>query len=151
MSFLPLENYDHVVVATSNDFPSNLQRDVPFNRIAHGHSRADWNGIRGHLRDVPWEDIFKLSDSATGSEWVKFGTDVYIPHWKYQVNINSSPWCSGACTPGIVHRNPFFHFYQQNKSSESKVKLKQASNHCKSVLESVKVAYANKTKEFISS
>ena len=41
--------------------------------------------------------------------------------------------------------------YQQNKSSESKVKFRQASNRCKNVLEAAKLAYANKTKESITS
>ena len=41
--------------------------------------------------------------------------------------------------------------YQQNKSSESKVKFRQASNHCKRVLEAAKLAYAPKTKESITS
>ena len=41
--------------------------------------------------------------------------------------------------------------YQQNKSSESKVKFRQASNRCKMVLEAVKLAYATKTKESITS
>ena len=51
----------------------------------------------------------------------------------------------------IVHRNHFFRLYQQNKSSESKVKFRQASNRCKRVLEAAKLAYANKTKESIVS
>ena len=41
--------------------------------------------------------------------------------------------------------------YQQNKSSESKVKFSQASNGCKRVLEAAKLAHAHKTKEFIFS
>ena len=45
----------------------------------------------------------------------------------------------------IFHRNHFFHFYQQNKSSESKVKFGQASNCCKRVLEAAKHTYATKT------
>ena len=45
----------------------------------------------------------------------------------------------------------FFRFYQQNKSSEFKLKLRQASNHCKSVLEATKLAYATKIKEIITS
>ena len=40
--------------------------------------------------------------------------------------------------------------YQQNKSSESKVKFSQASNRCKMVLVAAKLAYANKTKESIT-
>ena len=40
----------------------------------------------------------------------------------------------------------FFCLYQQNKSSESKVKFRQASNHCKMVLEAAKLPYATKPK-----
>ena len=40
---------------------------------------------------------------------------------------------------------------QQNKSSESKAKFRQTINHCKKVLEAVKFAYADKTKEPITS
>ena len=106
------------------------------------------------LRDVPWEGIFKLSASGAASEfceWVQAGIDVYIPHCKYQVKPHSSPWFSAACAAAIVHRNHFFRLYQQNKSSESKVKFRQASNHCKRVLEAAELAYATKTKESITS
>ena len=41
--------------------------------------------------------------------------------------------------------------YQQIKSSESKVKFRQAGNRCKRVLEAAKLAYANKTKNSITS
>ena len=41
--------------------------------------------------------------------------------------------------------------YQKDKSSESKVKFRQASDHCKRVLEATKLAYATKTKESITS
>ena len=41
--------------------------------------------------------------------------------------------------------------YQQNKSSESKVEFRQASNHCKRVLETARLACANKTKDSITS
>ena len=44
-----------------------------------------------------------------------------------------------------------FRLYQQNKSSESNINFKQASNHYKRVLEAAKLAYATKTKESISS
>ena len=45
----------------------------------------------------------------------------------------------------------FFCLYQQNKSSESKVKFRQASSRYKRVLEAAKLAYATKSKEFITS
>ena len=41
--------------------------------------------------------------------------------------------------------------YRKDKFSASKVKFRQASNHCKRVLEAAKLAYANKTKESITS
>ena len=58
------------------------------------------------MRDVPWEDIFKLSASAAVSEFcegIQVGTDVYIPHRKYPVKPHSSPWFSAACAAAIVH------------------------------------------------
>ena len=134
------------------DFPTKSQQDALFHRTAYDYSRADWDGLRDHLRDVPWEDIFKLDASAAASkfcEWMQVGIDVYIPHRKYQVKSHSYPWFSAACAAAIVHRNHFFRLYQREKSSDSKVKFRQASNRCKRVLEAAKFAYANKTKESI--
>ena len=147
-------NSDHVVVSVSIDFPSYSQWDAPFHCIAYDYSCADWDGFHDHLRDVPWEDISKLSASADASEfceWVQVGIDVHIPHRKYQVKCHSSPWFSAVCTAAIVHRNCFFCLYQKDKSSESKVKFRQGSNCCKRVLEAAKLVYANKTKESITS
>ena len=132
MAFPPLINSDHVVVSVSIDFPSNSH----------------------HLRDVPWEDIFKLGASAVASkfcEWVRVGIDVYIPHRKCQVKHHSCPWFSASCAAVIVHRNYVFHLYQKRKSSDSKVKFRQTKNRCKRILETTKFAYVNKTKESITS
>ena len=60
MAFPPLGNSDHVVVSVSIDFPSYSQQDATFHRIAYDYSCADWDGLCDHLRDVSWEDIFKL-------------------------------------------------------------------------------------------
>ena len=143
MAFPLFGNFDHVV---SIDFPSYSQRDAPFHHIAYDYSCADWKGLCDHLRDVQWEDIFKLSASAAASEfceWVQVGIDVYIPHRKSQVKPRASPWFSAACGATIVHRNHFFSLYQKDKSSDSKVKLRPANNRCKRVLE---LAYVNKTR-----
>ena len=154
MAFPPLRNSDHVVVSVSIDFPINSKQDTPFHCVAYDYSRADWDGLCDHLRDVRWEDIFKLNASAAARECcgrVQVGIDVYIPHRKYQVKQHSSSWFSAACAAAIVHRNHFFHLYQQNKSSQSKVKFIQASNCCKRVLEAAQLACATKTKESITS
>ena len=150
MAFSPLGNSNHVVVLVSIDFPSKSQQDALFYRIAYDYSRSDWDGLHEHLWDVPWEDIFKLGASAAASNfcvWVQVGIDLYIPRRKYQAKPHSSPWFSAACAAAIVHRNHFFRLYQKDKSSDSKVKFRQASNHCKRVFEAAKLAYANKTKE----
>ena len=126
----------------------------PFHRIACDYSCAYWDGLRDHLRDVPWEDISKRGASAAASEffkWVQVGIYVYITHRKYQVKPHSSPWFSATCAAAIVHRNHFFCLYQREKSSDSKVKFRQTSNHCKRVLEAAKLAYASKTKQPIIS
>ena len=69
-----------------SQFPQNSL----FHRVAYDYSHANWDGLCDHLRDVPWEDIFKFSASAAASEfceWVQVGNDVYIPHRKYQVKL----------------------------------------------------------------
>ena len=95
MAFSPLGNSDHVVVSVSIDFPINSKQDTLFHCKAYDYSCADWDGLRDHLRYVPWEDIFKLSASAAAAsefcEWVQVGIDVYIPHRKNQVKPHSSP------------------------------------------------------------
>ena len=64
MAFPPLGNSDHVVVSVSIDFPINSKQDTSFHRVAYDYSRADWDGLCDHLRDVPWENIFKLGGSG---------------------------------------------------------------------------------------
>ena len=144
MDFPPLGNSDHVVVSVSIAFPINSKQDSPFQCVAYDYSRADWDGLHDHLRDVPWENIYNLDASTAASEFCE-------PHRKYQIKPHSSPWFSAAFAAAIVHRNHFFRLYQQNKSSESKVKFRQASNRCKRVFKAAKLAYATKTKESITS
>ena len=129
------------VVSVSIDFSSNSKWDVPIHHITCDYSCAGCDCLGDHLRDVPWKDIFKLSVSAVASEfrgWFQVGIDVY-PHCKYQVQSHWSPFFSAACTAAIVHRNHFFHLYQQNKSHESKGKFRQSSNHCMRVLEAAEL------------
>ena len=85
MAFLPLGSSDHLVVSVSINFPSNSKQIALFHHIAYDHSYADRDSLHDHLRDAPWEDIFKHSASAAASEfseWIQVGIDVYIPHRK---------------------------------------------------------------------
>ena len=69
MVFHPLGNSDHVVVSVSIDFPINSKQDALFCCIAYDYSHVEWDGLHDHLRDVPWEDIYKLSASAAAIEF----------------------------------------------------------------------------------
>ena len=96
---------------------------------------------------VSWEDIFKVSASAATSqfcEYVKVGIDQVT-----QALLISMVFSS--CAAAIVHRSHFFCLHQKSKSSESKIKFRQGSNCCKRDLEAAKLAYANKTKDSITS
>ena len=85
MVFHPLRNSDYVVVSVSIDFPISSKYDALFHCMAYNYSLADWDGLCDHLRDLPWEDIFKLSASATTEFWerIQVGIDKYIPHHNY--------------------------------------------------------------------
>ena len=112
MALPPLEN-SHVIVSISITFASNSKQDVSFHRIAYDYSHAEWDGLHDHLRDIPWEDIFKLGPSTAASEfreWVQVAIDMCIPPCKYLVKPHSSPWFSVACAAAIVQRNHFFLF-----------------------------------------
>ena len=68
-AFPPSGNCDHVVFSVSIDFPINSKQDAPYHPIAYAYSFSDWDSLCDHLRDVPWEDIFKLSASAASNEF----------------------------------------------------------------------------------
>ena len=55
------------------------QFPLTFHHIHNGMPRftADWDSLRDHLRDVPWQDISKLSASADASEFCEW-VQMYI-------------------------------------------------------------------------
>ena len=134
MAFSPLGNSDHAVVSVFIDFLSNSKWDTPLHQMAYDHSYADWDGLWDHLRDFCGRIFLNSVLLLLLVNSVSVGTDVYIPPHEYQMKPHSSPWFSAACAAAIVHRNHFFCLYLQNKSSESKVKFRQASNRFKRFL-----------------
>ena len=138
MTFPPLSNSDHVVVSVSIDFPSNSQQMPCF--IAKCMTILMLIGtifMIIYLRDVSWESLISSAFAAA----IEFYKWVQGP----------SPWFSATFAAVMVYRTHFFCLYQRNKSSESKVKVRQVGNCCKRVLEAAKLAYAPKTKESITS
>ena len=116
------------MVSVSVDFAVTSKKDAPYHRKAFDYSRADWDGFRDHLRDVPWNGIYKYGASRAAcefSEWLQVGIDTYIPNRKYQVKPHSSPWFSPSCAAAIAHRNHFFHLYQRDKSAGSRALFRQ--------------------------
>ena len=72
MASPPLGRSHHVFVSVSIDFPSNSHWNASFHCIAYDYFCADWDSLHDYLRDVPWEDIFKLSASAAASEFCEW-------------------------------------------------------------------------------
>ena len=64
MALPSLENSNHAVVSASFKFLSNSQQDAPFYNIVYDYSCADWDSLCYYMRDVPRENIFKLSASG---------------------------------------------------------------------------------------
>ena len=62
-----------------SQFPLTFHH-IHINCIAYVYSCADWDCLCDHLRDVPWDDIFKLTAASEFCEWVQVGINVYIPH-----------------------------------------------------------------------
>ena len=58
---------------------SNSKRNAPSHQKAYDYSRADWGGFSDDLRNLTWEDIFKLGASVAASEsckWVQ--VEIYV-------------------------------------------------------------------------
>ena len=58
-----------------------LQFPLTFHQIhciTYEYSHADWDGLCDYLRDVPWEDIFKLGASTAASEFCEWLELMYI-------------------------------------------------------------------------
>ena len=66
MDFFSLEN-PNLGVSVSIDFTSNSKQYTLFHCTACEY--YDWDGLRDHLRDVPWENISILYASAAAIEF----------------------------------------------------------------------------------
>ena len=145
-------NFDRVVISVSIDLPSNSQQDAQFHCLAYDHSRADWDGLHYYLIDVKGRISLNLVLLLLLVNYMS-GFMMELMYMLHIVSIRSSlSHLHGfhLRAAAIIHRNNFFCLCQQNKSSESKEKIRKASNSYKSVLEAARLAYANKTKESIA-
>ena len=154
ISHPPLGKSDHMVVGVDVNFVVKSANEHPYHRTVYSYCKADWDGLRDHLRDVPWLDIFKHNATFAAkeiSEWIEIGIDCYIPHHKFQLKPHSSPWFTPSCAAAIAHRNHIFHQYHRNMTPENKKLFCDSRNHCKRVLEEAKSKYAEATRCSIAS
>ena len=64
-----LRNSDNVLASVSINFPMNSKQDALCHLIAYDYCHDGWDGLHDHLRDFPWEDIFKFSAYAAANEF----------------------------------------------------------------------------------
>ena len=149
----PFGNSDHVLVSVDISVSSPASYDSPIHRTLYSFDRGDWDSFRDFIRDAPWNEIFELKAEQCAAEiasWIKAGIDAFIPCRKFQSLPNSSPWFSPACAAAIAHRNHFYKLYHNEANPENTRLFRQARNHCKNVLKSAKLEYAQRTKARIS-
>ena len=145
----PLGSSDHSVVSVKVLSKCKASSDVPFHRSVFRYAKADWDGFRSFLADIPLNSIFKRGPSRIAkelSDWITVGMECFIPSKKYQQRPNSQPWFTPECASSIAHRNHFFHNYHQNRTADSKAAFRTARNHCKRVLRNAKDSYAESVK-----
>ena len=150
----PLGTSDHLVISVDTDFMVKSTNEHPYHRNVYSYRKADWDGFRDYLRDVPWQTIFGYNVNKAAkeiSDWIQIGIDCFIPHRKFQVKPHSLPWFTPSCADAIAHRNHFFHQFHRNKTKENKKLFNDARNCCKRVLEEAKSNYADATRRSIAS
>ena len=150
----PIGNSDHSVISVSVSYVSSPATFQPFHRTVYQYGRADWDGFRSFLSDVPWSHVLDLGADEAAEElaqWIRLGMDIYIPSRTFQIKAHSQPWYTPACAAAIAHRNHFFKLYHQSGSLDSKRRFQKARNHCKRVLEDAKQQYANSVADSIAS
>ena len=142
----PLGKSDHAVVDVEINLNISAANDSPYHRTLYSFHRGDWDSFRDFLRDMPWNDIFKLSADECAKEvvsWLQEGIDVFVPHRTYQVKPHSNPWFSPACAAAISHRNHYFHKFRESGSDGDRRNFTKARNDCKRVIEEAKSNYQN--------
>ena len=79
---------------------------LPSHHKAFDYSRADWHGFPDHLRDVPWNEIYKYGASRAASEfseWLQVGIDTHIiPIVNIRSNLTHLPGFH-LLVPQLVH------------------------------------------------
>ena len=150
----PLGSSDHCLIQVKIEAKCKVSSDTPFHRKVFRYSKADWDGFRSFLSDIPLSYIFSHGSPKIVSlltDWILVGMECYIPSKTYQQKPNSQPWFTPECAAAIAHRNHFFHIYHRNRCDGTKADFRTASNHCKRVLRNAQYSYAQSIQAKIGS
>ncbi len=102
----PIGNSDHSIVSVSVSYSSPTTTFQPFHRTVFQFGKADWDGFRCFLADVPWSWILSLGPDLAAdelSQWINLGMKIYIPLHTYQIRDHSQPWYTPVCAAAIAH------------------------------------------------
>ena len=105
----PIGNSNHSIVSVSVSYSSPSATFKPFHRTVQ-FGKADWDGFRCFLADVPWSSVLSLGPALAADElshWMNLGMEIYIPSRTYQIRAHSQPWYTPACAAAIAHCNHF--------------------------------------------
>ena len=142
------------IVSVDVQFVVKFINEHPYHRTIYSYRKADWDGLRDHLRGVPWLDIFKHDATYAAkeiTECVEIGIDCYIPHRKFQLKPHSSPSFTPSYAAAIAHRNHYFHQYHRNTTPEYKKLFCDSRDHCMKVLKDARSNYAESTRRSVAS
>ena len=146
----PLGSSDHCLIEVNIESKCVQTNDVPFHRRVFRYSKADWNGFRNFISDIPLTFIFSHGPSKSASllsDWVSTGMECFIPSKVFQLKPNSHPWFTPECAAAIAHRNHFFHLYQKNRRVDTQAKFRTTRNHCKRVIRNPQSGYAKSIRD----
>ena len=149
----PMGTSDHCVISVKVDTKYKKSTDAPFHRKVFRFAKADWDGFRSFMSDMPHSSIFSKDDVSENTEdvtkWIQAGMDNFIPSKTYQQKPDSPPWFTPECAASIAHSNHFYHLYVKNPK-EYRQKFVDARNARTKVIRNAKNNYAESIQTKIS-
>ena len=145
----PLGSSDHCVVSVKVDTKYKKSSDAPFHRKVYRFAKADWDGFRSFMSDMPHSSIFSKDDVSENvediSKWIQAGMDNFIPSKTYQQKPDSPPWFTPECAASVAHSNHHYHLYVKNPK-EYRQQFVDARNEHTKVIRNAKNNYAESIK-----
>ena len=147
----PIGNSNHCLVSVDISFQSPVATAPPIYRTVCQYGKADWDGFRDFLNDVPWSYVLSLdpnSAAAELNEWINMAIDAFVPPKKFQLKAYTAAVHPCLCCSNCP--SYYFNLHSCTKTDESHRLFKLARNRCKRVLDQAKLEYAEHVRNNIS-